>query len=127
MGAALVRQVASKTNDIAGDGTTTATVLTRAIFSEGCKVRFWANQSCLCAVRWRACTCTCAWAHAHPPLPYNPRAQAVAAGLNPMDLRRGTQLAVDHVVTVLNQISRAVTSKAEVSQVGREGCVWMCV
>jgi hypothetical protein len=38
MGAALVRQVASKTNDIAGDGTTTATVLTRAIFSEGCKV-----------------------------------------------------------------------------------------
>jgi chaperonin GroEL len=38
MGAALVRQVASKTNDVAGDGTTTATVLTRAIFSEGCKV-----------------------------------------------------------------------------------------
>lgn len=51
---------------------------------------------------------------AHQPQPW----QAVAAGLNPMDLRRGTQLAVDHVVTVLNQISRAVTSKAEVSQVG---------
>lgn len=41
----------------------------------------------------------------------------MAAGLNPMDLRRGTQLAVDHVVSVLNKISKAVTSKAEVSQV----------
>ena len=44
-----------------------------------------------------------------------------------MDLRRGTQLAVDHVVTVLNQISRAVTSKAEVSQVGVCVCVCVCV
>jgi chaperonin GroEL len=43
--------------------------------------------------------------------------QAVAAGLNPMDLRRGTQLAVDHVVAELNKISKAVTSKSEVSQV----------
>ena len=56
MGAQLVRQVASKTNDVAGDGTTTATVLARAIFSEGCK--------------------------------------SVAAGLNPMDLRRGMTMAV---------------------------------
>ena len=57
MGAQLVRQVANKTNDIAGDGTTTSTVLCRAIFAEGCK--------------------------------------AVAAGMNPMDLRRGINLAVE--------------------------------
>ena len=80
MGAQLVRQVASKTNDIAGDGTTTATVLTRAIFSEGCK--------------------------------------AVAAGMNPMDLKRGAQLAVDECVKILEKISRPITSKEEVSQVG---------
>eukprot|EP01040_Poterioochromonas_malhamensis_P000260 gene260-272_t len=80
MGAQLVRQVASKTNDIAGDGTTTATVLTRAIFSEGCK--------------------------------------AVAAGLNPMDLKRGAQLAVDKIVDVLGNISRPISSKNEISQVG---------
>lgn len=49
MGAALVKQVASKTNDIAGDGTTTATVLTRAIFSEGVKVRH-RSRSCPCFV-----------------------------------------------------------------------------
>ena len=80
MGAQLVRQVASNTNDAAGDGTTTATVLTRAIFSEGCK--------------------------------------AVAAGMNPMDLKRGAQLAVDKVVEVLEEISRPITTKEEVSQVG---------
>lgn len=80
MGAQLVRQVASKTNDVAGDGTTTATVLTRAIFSEGCK--------------------------------------AVAAGMNPMDLKRGAQLAVDHVVKTLEEISRPITTKEEVAQVG---------
>ena len=80
MGAQLVRQVASKTNDVAGDGTTTATVLTRAIFSEGCK--------------------------------------AVAAGMNPMDLKRGAQMAVDKVVKVLEQISRPITTKEEVAQVG---------
>ena len=57
LGASLVKQVAVSTNDVAGDGTTTATVLTRAIFSEGCK--------------------------------------SVAAGMNPMDLRRGIQQAVD--------------------------------
>ena len=80
MGAQLVRQVASKTNDVAGDGTTTATVLTRAIFSEGCK--------------------------------------AVAAGMNPMDLKRGAQMAVDKVVKVLEEISRPITTKEEVAQVG---------
>merc|ERR1719378_566134 len=80
MGAQLVRQVASKTNDVAGDGTTTATVLTRAIFSEGCK--------------------------------------AVAAGMNPMDLKRGAQMAVDEVVKTLEGISRPISSKDEVSQVG---------
>merc|ERR1711968_305823 len=80
MGAQLVRQVASKTNDVAGDGTTTATVLTRAIFSEGCK--------------------------------------AVAAGMNLMDLKRGAQMAVDEVVKTLKSISRPISSKDEVAQVG---------
>jgi len=80
MGAQLVRQVASKTNDIAGDGTTTATVLTRAIFSEGCK--------------------------------------AVAAGMNPMDLKRGGDMAIAKVVEVLQSISRPISSKEEVAQVG---------
>jgi chaperonin GroEL len=63
MGASLVKQVASKVNDEAGDGTTTATILTRAIFKEGCK--------------------------------------SVAAGMNPMDVRRGIQMAVDEVVVGL--------------------------
>jgi chaperonin GroEL len=80
MGAQLVRQVASKTNDVAGDGTTTATVLTRAIYSEGIK--------------------------------------AVAAGMNPMDLKRGAQLSVDCVVKTLEEISRPITTKEEVAQVG---------
>jgi len=80
MGAQLLKSVASKTNDIAGDGTTTATVLGRAIYSEGCK--------------------------------------AVAAGLNPLDLRRGIQLAVNKVVDTLEEISRPITSKEEISQVG---------
>ena len=80
MGAQLIKSVASKTNDIAGDGTTTATVLARAIYSEGCK--------------------------------------AVAAGLNPLDLRRGIQLAVNKVVETLDSISKPITSKDEISQVG---------
>jgi len=80
MGAQLIKSVASKTNDIAGDGTTTATVLARAIYSEGCK--------------------------------------AVAAGMNPMDLYRGIQLAVNNVVATLDEISRPITSKEEISQVG---------
>lgn len=80
MGAQLVKSVASKTNDIAGDGTTTATVLARAIYNEGCK--------------------------------------AVAAGMNPLDLRRGIQLAVNSVVETLTEISKPITSKEEVMQVG---------
>jgi chaperonin GroEL len=80
MGAQLIKSVASKTNDIAGDGTTTATVLARAIYKEGCK--------------------------------------AVAAGLNPLDLRRGIQMAVDKVVATLEEISRPITTKEEISQVG---------
>jgi hypothetical protein len=72
MGAQLVRQVASKTNDEAGDGTTTATVLARAIFSEGCK--------------------------------------SVAAGLNPMDLRRGMMQAVAYVTEHLKSQSVKITS-----------------
>merc|ERR1712070_750869 len=80
MGAQLVKSVASKTNDTAGDGTTTATVLARAIYSEGCK--------------------------------------AVAAGMNPLDLRRGVQLAVESVIETLESISTPITSKEEISQVG---------
>jgi len=80
MGAQLVKSVASKTNDIAGDGTTTATVLARSIYSEGCK--------------------------------------AVAAGMNPTDLRRGIQLAVNHIVESLESITKPITSKEEIMQVG---------
>jgi len=80
MGAQLIKSVASRTNDVAGDGTTTATVLARAIYSEGCK--------------------------------------AVAAGLNPQDLRRGINMAVDSVVETLTEISRPITTKEEIAQVG---------
>merc|ERR1712176_745394 len=80
MGAQLIKAVASKTNDVAGDGTTTATVLARSIYSEGCK--------------------------------------AVAAGMNPLDLKRGIQLAVDTVIKTLESISRPISSKEEVGQVG---------
>ena len=80
MGAQMVREVASKTNDIAGDGTTTATVLAQAIVREGSK--------------------------------------AVAAGMNPMDLKRGIDLAVDAVVENLAKRSKRLTSNAEVAQVG---------
>jgi chaperonin GroEL len=79
LGAELVKSVATKTNDVAGDGTTTATVLTRAIFTEGCK--------------------------------------CVAAGMNPMDLRRGINKAVDHVVANLKAMSKKIESKEEISQV----------
>jgi len=79
IGAQLVRQVANRTNDIAGDGTTTATVLTRAIFSEGCK--------------------------------------SVAAGMNPMDLRRGINLAVDHVLMDLKARTKMISSKEEIKNV----------
>ena len=79
MGAQLVRSVASKTNDVAGDGTTTATILTRAIFAEGCK--------------------------------------AVAAGMNPMDVRRGITAAVEHVLEHLKTNSRTISTKDEIAQV----------
>src|SRR3982075_4020382 len=80
MGAQMVREVASKTNDIAGDGTTTATVLAHAIVREGAK--------------------------------------AVAAGMNPMDLKRGVDLAVEAVVADLQKNSKKVTSNEEIAQVG---------
>ncbi|MBH0236798.1 chaperonin GroEL [Methylobrevis albus] len=80
MGAQMVREVASKTNDLAGDGTTTATVLAQAIVKEGAK--------------------------------------AVAAGMNPMDLKRGIDLAVEKVVASLKSQARDVTSNDEIAQVG---------
>ena len=80
MGAQMVREVASKTSDIAGDGTTTATVLAQAIVREGSK--------------------------------------AVAAGMNPMDLKRGIDLAVESVVTDLERRSRSVSKSSEIAQVG---------
>jgi chaperonin GroEL len=80
MGAQMVREVASKTNDVAGDGTTTATVLAQAIVREGAK--------------------------------------AVAAGMNPMDLKRGIDKAVAHVVKELEAKTKKITTSAEVAQVG---------
>src|SRR3989441_13013690 len=80
MGAQMVREVASKTSDQAGDGTTTATVLAHAIVREGAK--------------------------------------AVAAGMNPMDLKRGVDLAVEAIVEDLKKNSKNVTSNEEIAQVG---------
>ncbi|AMJ59659.1 chaperonin GroEL [Bosea sp. PAMC 26642] len=80
MGAQMVREVASKQNDHAGDGTTTATVLAAAIMREGLK--------------------------------------SVAAGMNPMDLKRGIDLAVEAIVADLKKNSKKVTTNAEVAQVG---------
>ncbi len=80
MGAQMVREVASKTNDLAGDGTTTATVLAQAIVKEGAK--------------------------------------AVASGMNPMDLKRGIDKAVEAVVTELKANARKVTQNNEIAQVG---------
>ena len=80
MGAQMVREVASKSSDFAGDGTTTATVLAQAIVKEGSK--------------------------------------AVAAGMNPMDLKRGIDLAVEAVITDLKKNSKKVTSNEEIAQVG---------
>src|SRR5207302_458636 len=79
MGAQMVREVASKTSDTAGDGTTTATILAHAIVREGAK--------------------------------------AVAAGMNPMDLKRGIDLAVEAVVADLKKNSKNVTSNEEIAQV----------
>jgi chaperonin GroEL len=80
MGAQMVREVASKTSDIAGDGTTTATVLAQAIVREGAK--------------------------------------AVAAGMNPMDLKRGIDKAVTAVVEELKKRTKKITTPAETAQVG---------
>ncbi len=80
MGAQMVREVASKTNDLAGDGTTTATVLAQAIVREGAK--------------------------------------AVASGMNPMDLKRGIDKAVDAVVAELKANARKITRNDEIAQVG---------
>jgi chaperonin GroEL len=80
MGAQMVREVASKTNDVAGDGTTTATVLTQAIVREGLK--------------------------------------SVAAGMNPMDLKRGIDKAVTQVVEEIKKRSKKVKNSEEIAQVG---------
>src|SRR5438034_10882717 len=80
MGAQMVREVASKTSDLAGDGTTTATVLAHAIVREGAK--------------------------------------AVAAGMNPMDLKRGVDRAVDAVVADIGKRSKKVPTNDEIQQAG---------
>jgi len=80
MGAQMVKEVASKTNDEAGDGTTTATILAEAIVKEGCKY--------------------------------------VAAGMNPMDLKRGIDSAVETVINDLKSSSKKISSSEEVAQVG---------
>ena len=80
MGAQMVKEVASKTSDVAGDGTTTATVLARAIFTEGAKL--------------------------------------VAAGHDPMSLKRGVDLAVKAVVDELKKLSKSTKGKDEIAQVG---------
>lgn len=80
MGAQMVKEVASRSNDVAGDGTTTATVLAQAIIKEGCK--------------------------------------AVAAGMNPMDLKRGIDMAVAAVVDNLKNASKKISTSAEIAQIG---------
>jgi chaperonin GroEL len=80
MGAQMMKEVASKTSDVAGDGTTTATVLAQAIFHEG--------------------------------------ARLVAAGVNPMDLKRGIDLSVEAVVEELSKLSKPTKGKQEIAQVG---------
>jgi chaperonin GroEL len=79
IGASLVKQVANKTNDEAGDGTTTATVLARAIFKEGCK--------------------------------------SVAAGMNPMDLRKGILLAVETITAELKKMSKPIKDRSDFANV----------
>lgn len=84
-GAQLVRSVANDTNNIAGDGTTTATVLTRAIYAGGIK--------------------------------------AVAAGMNPMDLKRGIDLAVEKVLAALKDMTQPISTKEEISAVSFQPCL----
>lgn len=80
LGAQAIKEVASKTNDVAGDGTTTSTVLAQAIFAEGVK--------------------------------------AVAAGLNPMDIKRGIDKAVAESINAIKKASKKISSKEEIAQVG---------
>src|SRR5690349_22593397 len=80
MGAQMLKEVASKTSDVAGDGTTTATVLAQSIVQEGMKY--------------------------------------VAAGMNPMDLKRGIDKAVETVVAEIKKISKPTTTSKEIAQVG---------
>ncbi len=80
MGAQMVKEVANKTSDLAGDGTTTATVLAQAIVREGSK--------------------------------------AVAAGMNPMDLKRGIDMAVEAVVADIKKVSKKISTNAEIAQIG---------
>ena len=80
MGAQMVKEVASKTSDVAGDGTTTATILAQAIYREGSKL--------------------------------------VAAGYNPMDLKRGVDKAVDSIATELKKMSKPTKDPKEIAQVG---------
>jgi chaperonin GroEL len=80
MGAQMVKEVATRTSDLAGDGTTTATVLAHAIVREGAK--------------------------------------AVAAGMNPMDLKRGIDMAVEAVIAEVKRVSKKVSTNAEIAQVG---------
>src|SRR3712207_8293372 len=80
MGAQMVKEVASKTSDVAGDGTTTATVLAQAIYNEGAKL--------------------------------------VAAGLNPMDLKRGIDAGVAAVVDAIKSMSTPTQGKEDIAQVG---------
>src|SRR6202163_3477242 len=80
MGAQMLREVAQKTNDTAGDGTTTATVLAQAIVREGVK--------------------------------------AVAAGLNPMDLKRGVDMAVEAVIEDIKKRSKKISTSGEIAQLG---------
>jgi chaperonin GroEL len=80
MGAQMVKEVASKTSDVAGDGTTTATVLARRIFTEGCKM--------------------------------------VAAGHDPMGIKRGIDKAIDKSVEVLKGLSKSTRGREEIAQVG---------
>ena len=86
MGAQMVREVASKTSDIAGDGTTTATVLAQSIIREGAKL--------------------------------------VAAGMNPMDLKRGIDMAVAEAVADLKRRSKKIKTSAEIAQVGCDRRQW---
>jgi chaperonin GroEL (HSP60 family) len=86
MGAQMVKEVASKTSDVAGDGTTTATVLAQSIFRQGCKV--------------------------------------VSAGTNPMEVKRGIEMAVGHAVAELKKMSKPTQDRKEIAQnAGEEGSI----